>query len=82
MVASLAVAWYVWTLETATTGPQDPLISSLPHIQVNLAGFQIHSAIHKARPEVQAICHSHSVYGKAFSALGKPVRPANLPSSH
>jgi ribulose-5-phosphate 4-epimerase/fuculose-1-phosphate aldolase len=34
---------------------------------------EIHSAIHKARPEVQAICHSHSVYGKAYSALGKPL---------
>ncbi|KAM0754178.1 class II aldolase/adducin domain-containing protein [Meredithblackwellia eburnea MCA 4105] len=40
---------------------------------VNLAGFQIHSAIHKARPDVQAICHSHSMYGKAFSALGKEL---------
>nr|4XXF_A Chain A, Fuculose-1-phosphate aldolase [Glaciozyma antarctica] len=40
---------------------------------VNLAGFMIHSAIHKARPEVQAICHSHSTYGKAFSSLGKPL---------
>ncbi|KAL8278429.1 hypothetical protein RQP46_009119 [Phenoliferia psychrophenolica] len=40
---------------------------------VNLAGFQIHSAIHRARPEINAICHSHSVYGKAFSALGKNI---------
>lgn len=27
----------------------------------------------KTRPEVQCICHSHSVYGKAFSALGLDV---------
>ncbi|KAI5474401.1 class II aldolase/adducin domain containing protein [Pseudohyphozyma bogoriensis] len=40
---------------------------------VNLAGFLIHSSIHKARPEVNAICHSHSIYGKAFSALGIPL---------
>ncbi|KAM0748425.1 arad-like aldolase/epimerase [Meredithblackwellia eburnea MCA 4105] len=40
---------------------------------VNLAGFQIHSAIHKARPDVQAICHSHSLHGKAFSTLGKEL---------
>ena len=38
------------------------------------ARSQIHSAIHKARPEVNAICHSHSFYGKTFSTLGKPVR--------
>ncbi|GAA5828709.1 hypothetical protein JCM3766R1_003797 [Sporobolomyces carnicolor] len=40
---------------------------------INKAGFMIHSSIHKARPDVQAICHSHSVYGKAFSTLGKPL---------
>ncbi|KAL8287644.1 hypothetical protein RQP46_003502 [Phenoliferia psychrophenolica] len=33
----------------------------------------IHSAIHKARPDVNAICHSHSLYGKTFSSLGKPL---------
>ncbi|KAF9518475.1 hypothetical protein BS47DRAFT_1338410 [Hydnum rufescens UP504] len=38
---------------------------------VNLPGFEIHSAIHAARPDVLAICHSHSTYGKAFSTLGK-----------
>lgn len=38
---------------------------------VNLAGFKIHSAIHEARPDVVAACHSHSTYGKAFATLGK-----------
>ncbi|GAA6002809.1 uncharacterized protein JCM10292_001312 [Rhodotorula paludigena] len=36
---------------------------------VNKAGF----LIHKARPDVQAICHSHSPYGKAWSTLGLPL---------
>ncbi|BGP49207.1 hypothetical protein JCM10450v2_005090 [Rhodotorula kratochvilovae] len=40
---------------------------------VNKAGFIIHSSIHKARPDVQAICHSHSPYGKAWAALGRPL---------
>jgi len=40
---------------------------------VNLAGFQIHSAIHKARPEVIGVAHSHSTYGKAWSTLGRPL---------
>ncbi|GAA6026429.1 hypothetical protein JCM8202_000240, partial [Rhodotorula sphaerocarpa] len=39
---------------------------------VNTAGFLIHSSIHKARPDVQAICHSHSPYGKAWATLGLP----------
>lgn len=37
---------------------------------INPAGFMIHSAIHKARPDVNAAVHTHSVHGKAFSALG------------
>lgn len=40
---------------------------------VNVAGFMIHSAIHKARPDVHAACHTHSVYGKAWSTFGKPL---------
>lgn len=44
---------------------------------VNAAGFQIHSAIHKARPDVHAACHAHSKYGKAWSAFGKPIEILN-----
>ncbi|KAK4047890.1 hypothetical protein OIO90_006051 [Microbotryomycetes sp. JL221] len=36
---------------------------------VNLAGFLIHENLHRARPDVNAVCHSHSTYGKAFSTL-------------
>jgi ribulose-5-phosphate 4-epimerase/fuculose-1-phosphate aldolase len=39
----------------------------------NGAGFLIHSEIHKARPDVVAICHAHTVYGKAWSAFGRPI---------
>lgn len=31
----------------------------------NAAGFLIHSAVHKARPDVNAACHTHSKAGKA-----------------
>ncbi|CDK29213.1 unnamed protein product [Kuraishia capsulata CBS 1993] len=40
---------------------------------INRAGFRIHSAIHEARPDVNCACHVHSVAGKAFSALGRPL---------
>ncbi|KAF1962281.1 arad-like aldolase/epimerase [Byssothecium circinans] len=40
---------------------------------INAAAFAIHSAIHKARPDVHAACHAHSTYGKAFSAFGRPL---------
>ena len=39
----------------------------------NAAGFLIHSEVHKARPDVTAICHAHTVYGKAWSVFGKPL---------
>jgi ribulose-5-phosphate 4-epimerase/fuculose-1-phosphate aldolase len=40
---------------------------------VNRAAYAIHSAVHRARPDVVAAAHSHSLYGKAFSALGRPL---------
>jgi ribulose-5-phosphate 4-epimerase/fuculose-1-phosphate aldolase len=40
---------------------------------INGAAFAIHSEIHRARPEVNAACHAHSVYGKAFSAFGREL---------
>ncbi|KAM0755222.1 arad-like aldolase/epimerase [Meredithblackwellia eburnea MCA 4105] len=39
----------------------------------NIAAFVIHAAIHAARPDANAVCHSHSPYGKAFSVLAKPL---------
>ncbi len=42
---------------------------------INTAGFTIHSAIHAARPDVVAAAHTHSTYGKAFSALGRLIDP-------
>lgn len=40
---------------------------------INEAGFMIHSEIHKARPDVIAACHTHSIHGKTWSAFGRPV---------
>ena len=41
---------------------------------VNAAAFAIHSELHKARPDVMAAAHSHSMYGRTFSTLGKPLK--------
>ncbi|PQE17674.1 hypothetical protein CJF31_00005386 [Rutstroemia sp. NJR-2017a BVV2] len=40
----------------------------------NAAGFQIHSAIHKAREDVHAICHAHTISGRAWSVFGLPLQ--------
>jgi ribulose-5-phosphate 4-epimerase/fuculose-1-phosphate aldolase len=42
---------------------------------VNAAAFAIHSAVHEARPDVMAAAHAHSVYGKAWSSLGRRLDP-------
>ncbi|MEJ8280444.1 class II aldolase/adducin family protein [Pseudonocardia spirodelae] len=42
---------------------------------VNQAGFVIHSAVHAAHPHVVAAAHAHSVHGKAWSSLGRPLDP-------
>jgi len=43
------------------------------HYPVNRAAFAIHSKVHQARPDAIAAAHTHGVYGRAFSALGKPL---------
>jgi ribulose-5-phosphate 4-epimerase/fuculose-1-phosphate aldolase len=42
---------------------------------VNVAAFAIHSAIHAARPDVVSAAHAHSVHGKAWSTLRRPLDP-------
>src|SRR6478609_1219534 len=42
---------------------------------VNRAAFAIHSSVHDARPDVVAAAHSHSRFGRAWSALGKELAP-------
>jgi ribulose-5-phosphate 4-epimerase/fuculose-1-phosphate aldolase len=42
---------------------------------VNAAAFAIHSQIHAARPDVVSAAHAHSVHGKAWSSLRRPLDP-------
>ena len=43
--------------------------------EFNKAGFAIHSAVYKARPDVQCILHTHTVAGTAVSCLKGGLRP-------
>lgn len=47
---------------------------------INKAGFIIHSAIHAARPDINAACHMHSPYGRAWSTFGRPIDMLNQDS--
>lgn len=42
---------------------------------VNRSAFAIHSRVHAARPDAVAAAHSHSMYGKAWSSLGRLLDP-------
>lgn len=44
-----------------------------PVRMLNTAAFMIHHAIHTARPEVMCAAHSHSMYGRTYSAFGRPL---------
>ncbi|TIA87108.1 hypothetical protein E3P99_03388 [Wallemia hederae] len=37
----------------------------------NSAAYVIHAAVHHARPDANAVCHSHAPYSKAFSTFGR-----------
>ena len=47
---------------------------------LNGAEFPSHSQLHMSNPAITAAAHSHSVYGKAMSALGKLLDPITLDS--
>jgi ribulose-5-phosphate 4-epimerase/fuculose-1-phosphate aldolase len=45
------------------------------HRSINKAAYAIHSRILAENPEVISAAHSHSIYGKAWCALGRPLDP-------
>lgn len=42
---------------------------------VNQAAFTVHAQVHRARPDVVAVAHCHSLYGRALSTLGDLLDP-------
>jgi ribulose-5-phosphate 4-epimerase/fuculose-1-phosphate aldolase len=48
---------------------------------INPVGFRLHAAVHAARPEVNAVCHAHSLHGKAWSSLGRVLDPITQDSA-
>lgn len=42
---------------------------------INKAAFAIHSRILAENPDIISAAHSHSIYGKAWSSLGRPLDP-------
>ena len=44
---------------------------------LNAAAFAIHSELHRARHDVNAVAHAHTVYGRAWSATGRLIEPTS-----
>jgi ribulose-5-phosphate 4-epimerase/fuculose-1-phosphate aldolase len=55
----------------------DGEIVGLSPYPVNKAGFVIHSAVHKARPDVGCVLHTHTRAGIAVSCLEEGLLPLN-----
>lgn len=56
--------------------PEDPeviLAGNARGRPANKAGWAIHAAVHRSRPDVHAVCHAHTFYGRAWSVVGKKL---------
>ncbi|KAG5300846.1 class II aldolase/adducin domain protein [Histoplasma ohiense] len=42
--------------------------------KVNMAGFIIHLSIHQAHPDLNAVCHMHSPYGRSGQPLARALK--------
>ena len=40
--------------------------------------FPLHTAIYRARPDVNAVAHTHPLWSTLFSSVGEPVRPVTM----
>jgi ribulose-5-phosphate 4-epimerase/fuculose-1-phosphate aldolase len=49
---------------------------------VQLAGFAIHSQLYAENPQIASAAHSHSIYGKALSSLGRLIEPITQDASY
>lgn len=47
------------------------------HHPVNYGALVLHASIHRARPDVIASAHFHSLYGRVWSATGRLLQPIN-----
>jgi ribulose-5-phosphate 4-epimerase/fuculose-1-phosphate aldolase len=55
----------------------DILVGNRP---VNPVGLLLHTAVHAARPNVNAVVHAHSMYGRTWSTLGRLLDPISQDS--
>ncbi|MGE3147874.1 MAG: class II aldolase/adducin family protein [Pseudorhodoplanes sp.] len=57
------------------------ILGGPPDANINLAGYIIHSAIHAARHDIDAIVHTHTPSGVAVSAMEDGLLPLGMEST-
>jgi len=71
-VNPFGVAWpLLKSSDLILVNPQGKVVEGGPIRLLNTAAYMIHHAVHTARPEVNCVAHSHSIYGRAFCSLGQ-----------
>jgi ribulose-5-phosphate 4-epimerase/fuculose-1-phosphate aldolase len=56
-----------------TAGIALPLLQHDITKLTTFVAYMIHHAVHTARPDVNCVAHSHSIYGRGFCTLGRPL---------
>ncbi|EPS45888.1 hypothetical protein H072_134 [Dactylellina haptotyla CBS 200.50] len=73
-VNPFGVAWPTLTAEDLILVNHEGKVIDGGRVRLlNAAAYMIHHAIHEARPDVMCVAHSHSLYGRAFCALGRTL---------
>jgi len=73
-VNPFGVAWpLLRASDLIRVSPEGNVIDGGPVRMLNAAAFMIHHAVHTARPDINCVAHSHSIYGRTFCALGRPL---------
>lgn len=55
-------------------GPDGAATSDNGEATINEAAYCIHAPIHRARPDVVSVVHTHTGYGTPFAAQARPIR--------
>ncbi|KAH7385059.1 class II aldolase/adducin N-terminal [Cadophora sp. MPI-SDFR-AT-0126] len=71
-VNPFGVAWpLLKASDLILVNPEGQVVDGGPCRLLNAAAYMIHHAVHTARPEINCVAHSHSIYGRAFCTLGR-----------
>jgi len=73
-VNPFGVAWPILTAsDLILVDKTGAVVDGGPCRRLNTAAYMIHHAVHTARPDVNCVAHSHSIYGRSFCSLGRPL---------